>query len=301
MIILRSILFFLTVSLTVSTQAHAFPQAPFNALQPPPGVSSSPTALTTEEESDYNFNGIVRLSNCSGSLIIFEGQPSSSKALVLTNGHCYRRFIPHQTIILNQPSKRTMRISDKSRQFHPVQATTIVYATMTGTDVTLYRLKETYDELATKDITPLVLSPVKPQPDAEIEIISGFWKRGYSCFIEGFVHKLLEGEWEFNDSLRYSPQGCDIIGGTSGSPVILKGTRQVIGINNTLNENGRRCTMNNPCEVDEEGNVTVDYNRGYGQQTYIFYSCLDSNYKIDLALPGCLLAKGSAPLQWQHP
>ncbi len=299
MILLRSVLFFLFVSLTISTQARAFPQAPFNALGSSHEIVSSLASVVALDSSAdiYDFNGIVRLSNCSGFLIMFEGQPSSSNALVLTNGHCYRRFIRAEAIVLNQPSRRTMRVSDANKRFHTVRATTVVYATMTGTDVLLYRLKETYDELATKNITPLMLSPVRPQPNAAIQIISGYWKRGYSCFIDGFVHKLLEASWEFYDSLRYSTKGCDIIGGTSGSPVILKGTRQVVGINNTLNENGRRCNMNNPCEVDEDGNVTVDHNRGYGQQTYIFYSCLDSDYEIDLTLQGCQLAKGASSLE----
>ena len=41
---------------------------------------------------DYSPNGIVKLSNCSGSIVQFEGQSTSSQAYVLTNGHCIRLF-----------------------------------------------------------------------------------------------------------------------------------------------------------------------------------------------------------------
>jgi hypothetical protein len=82
-----------------------------------------------------------------------------------------------------------------------------------------------------------------------------------------------------------------VIGGTSGSPIIARGTRTVIGINNTGNEDGLRCEENNPCEIDEKGNVFYQRGQNYGQQTYWIYSCLTPNFDIDLNKPGCLLAK----------
>ena len=278
MILSQSILFF--ISLIVSTQGHALAAASFNA------------------SSDlYDFNGIARLSNCSGSLIIFQDQPLSSKALVLTNAHCHSHSIMPEAVILNKPLKRQVEISDANKQFHPVTTTSIVYATMTGIDVMLYELTETYSELAAKNITPLMLSPVKPQIDDDIQIISGFWKKGYSCSLDGFVHKLIiDNLWEFLSSMRYDLYDCGIVNGTSGSPIILDGTRQVIGINTAVNGSGKQCTEDSFCEVDEDGSFIVDHNwgyrRGYGQQTHIFYSCLDSNYKIDLTLPECQLHKG---------
>ncbi len=276
----RSILFFLLASLTVSIQTQAFPHSPGDRFK-----DVWPKKWATKD--NYNFNGIVSIAYCSGSLIIFEGQPRSSNALVLTNGHCHKNDIAPQEVLVNQPLKLTMRVGNANRRTYSVHATTIVYATMTKTDVLLYRLKETYNELAAKNITPLVLSPFRPQPGSEIEIISGLWKKGYSCSIDGFVHKLLEGNWEFQNSLRYTRPGCHTTAGTSGSPIILKGTRRVIGINNILNAPGLPLAS----EVAEDGTVTVDRNRGYGQQTYILYSCLDSDYKIDLTLQGCWLNK----------
>jgi len=73
--------------------------------------------------------------------------------------------------------------------------------------------------------------------------------------------------------------------------VIKAGTRTVIGVNNTINEDGETCTMNNPCEVDQNGNRSAHRGYGYGQETYWVYSCLNQYNEIDLSVAGCLLPK----------
>src|SRR5690606_7194708 len=107
-----------------------------------------------------------------------------------------------------------------------------------------------------------------------IEIVSGYWERGYRCHIAASIFELREGGYVFLDSIRYSSEGCQVIGGTSGSPVVAQNTRTVVAVNNTGNESGDRCSINNPCEVDDEGNINVIHKAGYGQQTHQFYSCL---------------------------
>jgi hypothetical protein len=54
--------------------------------------------------------------------------------------------------------------------------------------------------------------------------------------------------------------------------------------------------MNNPCEVDENGTVTVRPDQSYGQQTYWFTTCLTASNAIDLSKQGCLLAKPASAL-----
>ena len=242
----------------------------------------------------YDFEGIVKLSNCSGSLVAFNGQPTSSKAIVMTNGHCIQKpggYLNPGEVWVNRPIKRKMQIFDSSMSLMTVDATSILYATMTYTDIAFYELKQTYQEIAnTAGIRPLLMSATHPQERISIEVISGYWDRGYSCEIDGFVFKMKEGDWTFNDSIRYT-ETCDIIGGTSGSPVIERGTRNVVGINNTSNESGLNCTLNNPCEVDPQGDITVRKGNGYGQQTYIAYGCLTPDFKFDLSKSGCKLPR----------
>lgn len=285
---MRSVILLIAAFL-VSFQLHAFPKAPFDALK----TSISPD----KNASEYDFEGIVKLSNCSGSLIIFPGQPITSKAHVLTNGHCLKtgffgRMLRPGEVIVGQSMTRSMKVFDASMNTFSINATQISYGAMTKTDVGLYELSQTYEEIAQNyNVRPLELRASHPFIGEQIEVISGYWERGYSCHIDHFVFRLDEGGYTMNDSIRYSSPGCEVIGGTSGSPIINKDTREVIGINNTGNESGDQCTMNNPCEIDQDGAITVVKGRTYGQQTYLFYGCLNPAFQIQLDREGCELAK----------
>jgi len=272
-----------------STSALAFPIAPFDALE-----RSNNKAIQSLNSLNYDFEGIVKLSNCSGSLIAFNGQPLSSKAIVMTNGHCIQKpggFLNPGEVWVNRANTRSMKIFDKEMKLHNVQATKILYATMTNTDVAFYELSESYDQILAKTkIRPFLLDSVRPLEGISIEIISGYWDRGYSCEIDGFVFNIREADWTFTDSIRYTA-GCDTIGGTSGSPIISTGSRNVVAINNTSNESGQRCTMNNPCEVDEVGQVSVRKGVRYGQQTYNTYTCLTPDFRFELNKAGCELPR----------
>lgn len=242
--------------------------------------------------SSYDFEGIVRLSNCSGSLVIFSGQPKTTQAYVLTNGHCLGfPMVRPGEVKIHVPSQRIMEVADKDESYHRIKAEEIIYGTMTGTDVGLYRLQQTYEEIEAWGIRPFLISSEHPQLGVSINIVSGYWERGYSCQIDSFVYELREAGYVFSDAIRYSKPGCQVIGGTSGSPIIQDKTREVIGINNTGNEDGETCTLNNPCEVDKDGNINVIYKASYGEQTYLFYDCLTPDFQIDTSLASCTLHK----------
>ncbi len=248
---------------------------------------------TEDNVSQYDFEGIVKLSNCSGAIIRFEGQPDTAKAYVLTNGHCIQKpggYLNPGEVWTNVDLKRSMKVFNKDMKLFPIKSTKIVYATMTNTDAAIYELKETYADINAMGIESFTLDSNRPVVGVPMDIVSGYWDRGYRCEVDGFVHQLLEGDWTFTDSIRYSDKGCDTIGGTSGSPIIQTGTRYVIGVNNTGNKEGGRCTLNNPCENDVNGDITV-LKRSYGQQTYNFYSCLTVDFKIDTTLTSCTLPK----------
>lgn len=278
-------IFIALVASISAASAFAFPEAPFDALKTKvPKIKNSLNA--------YNYEGIVKLSNCSGSLIRFAGQPLSSNAYVLTNGHCLGRpFLKPGEAVANKAVARVMKVANREGEYFPVIAKKLVYGTMTGTDAAIYELEQTYDDILKLGIAPLDFDSTRPLVGMPIEVISGYWERGYTCSIDGFVFQLLEAGWTFTDSIRYSEPGCDTIGGTSGSPILEKDTRVVIGINNTSNESGQECTMNNPCEVDENGETTIRSGYSYGQQTYNFYTCLTPDFRIDTNLDSCELTK----------
>jgi len=277
------------LSFAFTSSAFAMPLAPmaYDSVWPSEGGGG--------ESSKYNFEGIVALSNCSGSIIKFTHSIDSDNAMVLTNGHCLEGGMPKPGVVhFNKPVSRNMAILNPKdgTKIGTIHATKILYSTMTKTDVTIYVLQETFQEIAASfQIQPLTLSDKKASVGEGMEIISGYWKRGYSCNIEAFVPTLKEADWTMNDSIRYSRPGCETIGGTSGSPIISTQTKEVIGINNTGNEDGQKCTMNNPCEVNERGEVTYEKGVSYGQQTYWFYTCMNEAKQLDLNVSGCLLAK----------
>ncbi len=265
----------------VST-ASAFPL-------PKPGKVTLPETFT----QDYDFEGIVKLNNCSGALVRFETSKDTDAALVMTNGHCLEFGMPKPgTVVKNRQSSRVFRLMNSGGKVEgSIGAIEVVYSSMTKTDLTLYKLGETYGDILSKyNIRPFTLAKEHPAKGTSIDIVSGYWERGYRCAIEEFAFRLKEDKWTFEDSIRYSRPGCETIGGTSGSPIIQTGTRNIIGINNTGNEDGEECTMNNPCEIDPKGGVIFNRGWSYGQQTYWIYSCLDSNNNLDLSIKGCQLA-----------
>ncbi|MFD8804967.1 trypsin-like serine peptidase [Streptomyces sp. NPDC059597] len=240
-----------------------------------------------------DFAGTVSLSNCSGSVVRLPGSADADPALVLTNGHCLETGFPEPgEVITGQSSSRTFGLLNSAgTKVATLRANQVVYSTMTDTDVTLYRLTTTYAAIKSSyGINALTLNDAHPVAGSAVKVVSGYWKRTYSCNADGFVYRLKEGDWTWKDSLRYTA-ACDTIGGTSGSPVIDTATGKVVAVNNTGNEDGGRCTENNPCEVDENGTVTVRKGINYAEETYQIPACFTTGNKLNLAAAGCVLPK----------
>ena len=281
------------LALAVGAAALTAAGAPAQAAAPAPVPASAVPAAPAEK---VDFAGTVALDNCSGSLVRGPRTADTDKALVLTNGHCLETGMPAAgEVIVDRPSNRTFTLLDASgkRELGTLTATRVEYATMTDTDVTVYRLNTTYADIRrTYGISALRLSLAHPKAGTPIRVVSGYWRTIYSCKIDGFVYRMREADWTWKDSIRYTPE-CTTIGGTSGSPIVNAVTRQVVGVNNTGNEDGERCTLNNPCEVDEKGRVTVRQGINYGQQTYLLARCLGRGNDIVLG-KNCALPRPKA-------
>ncbi|MFE2036823.1 serine protease [Streptomyces scopuliridis] len=252
------------------------------------------TAATAQAKVQaVDFAGTVALSNCSGSVVRTPASQPSDPALVLSNGHCLESGMPAAgQVIVDRASTRTFSLLNSSGTgVATLRASKIAYATMTDTDVSLYQLTSTYAQIQSAyGISALELNATRPVQGTAIKVVSGYWKRIYSCDIDGFAYQLKEGSWTWKDSVRYT-SACNTIGGTSGSPVIDNTTGKVVAVNNTGNESGGRCTVNNPCEVDENGTVTVRQGINYAQETYGIVPCVGTGSKIDLTRTGCTLPR----------
>ncbi|MFE3035496.1 serine protease [Streptomyces canus] len=237
--------------------------------------------------------GTVSLSNCSGSVIRFPNSLDTDPALVLSNGHCLSTGFPAPgEVLTNQASSRTFGLLNSSgTRVATLRASKLAYGTMTDTDVSIYQLTSTYASIKSSyGISALTVQDTHPTAGTAITVASGYWKRLYSCNIDGFAYRLKEGDWTWKDSVRYT-SACQTIGGTSGSPVIDQSTGKVVAVNNTGNEDGERCTENNPCEVDANGNVTVREGINYAQEIYNIPACFTTGNQLNLNASGCTLPR----------
>ncbi|MFR9795288.1 S1 family peptidase [Streptomyces sp. MS06] len=261
------------------------------AAAAPDHASAAPAHASAAQSVD--FAGTVSLSNCSGSVVRLPASQDDDPALVLTNGHCLETGFPEPgEVIVDQPSSRSFGLlSSSGWRIGTLRASKVAYSTMTDTDVTIYQLTRTYAQIRNRyGIDALTLSDTHPVAGTPIAVVSGYWRNIYNCSVDGFVYRLKEGGWTWKDSVRYT-SACDTIGGTSGSPVIDKTTGQVVAVNNTGNEDGETCTVNNPCEVDENGTVTVREGINYAEETYLIPDCFGLDNKLDLGRSDCVLPK----------
>ncbi len=183
-----------------------------NALPTNSKITLEDIQLMATQSDSYNFEGIVKLDNCSGALVRFEHSTDNDKAMVMSNGHCvstgpFGGFIKPGEFIANKAVKRTFQFlnNDGSLSNNTVASTQLLYATMTGTDISLYELNVTFAQIKAKfKVNALTLDANHPVDGEPINILSGYWQKGYSCNINGFVYKMKEDAYEWFDSIRYA-------------------------------------------------------------------------------------------------
>jgi hypothetical protein len=249
-------------------------------------LTLSLTALTSPPPVDLA--GTVNFGGCSGAVVRLPGATDSDPALLLTNGHCDPGPGPiPDEVVTDQPANLPAVVLDAAgnpvRTLRTVKA---LYVTMSGTDIALYQLKNTYAELGNVRAWPLATG--RPRQGIDIRVVSGGLKQVFSCRIDGFAYRVLEKAYVTKDVVRYTPE-CQTGPGSSGSPVVDPSTGELIAINNTSNRDGGQCTENNPCEMDRYGNISVHRGIAYATQTYWITTCLTPGNRLDLTKPGCLL------------
>ncbi|GHJ26880.1 trypsin-like serine protease [Streptomyces hygroscopicus] len=241
-----------------------------------------------------NVEGAVELYGCVGSVVRTAASRPTDPALMLTNGHCVdgKRPAPGSALA-DRPADRDVPIAD--RQGYPqttAHASRLVYATMTGTDIALYRLEETYAQLRAKGakVFRLTSTPVR----AGDPLTMAYTSERLHCTAEAVIPHLREGGYQQNDSIRYTTRNdCAPWPGTSGSALLAPDGTTIVGIHNTHNTAGEQCTDDNPCEVGRDGTVTSVQGRGYGQQIHMIASCLTHGSELDLSRRGCTLTRAA--------
>ena len=236
--------------------------------------------------------GAVDLTDCSASVVRPPSSRPKDPALMLTNGHCVQGQRPAPgTALVDQPADREVPIAD--HQGYPqttAHANRLMYATMTGTDVALYRLDKTYAQLKAEGAKVFQLTSSPVRAGDKLSLVGPGAR--LSCTAEAIVTHLREGDYQQDGSIRYATtQDCAPTFGTSGSPLVAPDGTTIVGIHNTHNDAGEQCTDDNPCEVGPDGAVTSVKGRAYGQQVQMIAACLTRGSKLDLSHRGCTLTR----------
>ncbi|MGE0173195.1 MAG: serine protease [Oligoflexales bacterium] len=237
---------------------------------------------------EFDFSGQIRFAGCSGSVVSF-GQPKTANAVALTNGHCIGMMGGDpNAVIVNRPYASSANIYYNAEETVRAKTTKILYGIIQPHDIAFLELDKTYEELEKLGIRSRLVSPAMATVGTTIVLASGYWDSVATCDVEAIIFEIREDKWVNSNSYKYH---CDAQHGTSGSPLINAETGEVVGANYTGNDDGEECTYNNPCEVDENGNINVDQGANYGDQVYKIMTCLNASKDIDLQVAGCSLPK----------
>ncbi|WP_344867267.1 serine protease [Amycolatopsis ultiminotia] len=241
-----------------------------------------------------NVEGTARIGACLGSVIRPRTARPDDPALALTNGHCIQGDRPAPgTAVADQPAGLDQPVPIADRAGYPqttARATRLVYATMTGTDIALYRLDKTYAQLSAEGakVFGLATAPMR----AGDHLAMAYESNRPRCTVAAVVPHLREGGWQQDNSVRYAPSDtCVSRPGYSGTALLTPDGNTVAGINNTSNRDGAQCTDNNPCEVGPDGTITAAKGRSYGQQVAPLADCLVPGSRLALSRPDCTLTK----------
>ncbi|MBI3504981.1 MAG: trypsin-like peptidase domain-containing protein [Proteobacteria bacterium] len=250
---------------------------------PPVSGFMVPQAFPTPD----SMSGMASLS-CSGAVVRW-GQAAQAKAVLLTNAHCYDMMRPN-TYVAGKAYRRNIALFARGNRRVSAAATKVLYATLTDTDLALFELDKTYAELERAQVDFYEIDPAPARAGEGIVLASGFFRSVQRCGVESIVHRIRESSWEWKDS--YKLDSCRAQHGMSGSPILSALTGRIVGVINTGNDNGGRCSFNNPCEVDEAGNVVVLRGKAYGQRVDHVMTCLDARGEFNAELPSCGLFHG---------
>lgn len=222
-------------------------------------ISSSAFAMPALE-------GIAKLSNCSGALVIFDGMPTTARALVVTQAQCLTGRQPRPgAVFTNRLAIRALNLIDASGKAHAVTTRRLLYATQTDTDLAVYELGDSYNEVQFKtSIRPLFLTAAPPILGQNLELISAHGPRRWSCAVEGFVREVRDERRRFTDVIQLSDE-CRIDAAVpAGIPAVDLATRTLFALHGK-----QRLT----------------------QQVYALAGCVDQNFEVDLELASCELPK----------
>jgi hypothetical protein len=246
-----------------------------------------------------SLRGTAVIDGCSAAVIRSPRSRASDPAMLLTNGHCvYPRPRPGRSITGRPDNQRVLIKNPNGNTIVRAHTKRLVYATMTGTDVAVYRLDQSFAQLRATGVKVRSLAVDGPRPGQKVRVLSAGSGKAWTCTVAKITPGLLEAGYTQKHAIGYrTRRGCSATYGAgpghgdSGSPLVDPRTGKIVGIHNTGNDSGLRCTEDNPCEIDAQGHRTSVKGARYGQQTAMLRDCLIAGSRIALSRPACALAE----------
>jgi len=179
-------------------------------------------------------------------LVTFLERSASAKAFVLSAGHCSEQgkadvivgknplAMPDYGEVLyrvSSPRAFTLETGNADEPRTCVQVEEIVYGTMTGADIMLLQVSETYEQIAQRTgVRPFLVSQEKAfSQGLALRMPSARWQNDRACEVEATVETLKEARWLWGPVLRIRIlDTCGTPHGASGAPAIRKDTSRLL-------------------------------------------------------------------------
>jgi V8-like Glu-specific endopeptidase len=236
--------------------------------------------------------GAILSTGCSTSVVRVAASRPTDPALLLTNGHCATPWPKPGRADVDRAARHRVALNDAtSNAVARATTTRLLYATMTGTDLALYRLDQSYAQLAARGLPARELSTTGPALGDKLAMHVGSEQKTFTCTVAALVPAVREAGYTQRNVVRYATdRTCKPEGGTSGSPLIDLRTGLIVAIHNSHSYgDGKPCTEGNPCEVAPDGTTTSVKDRAYAQQTAGLAACIDAGSVLVAGRPGCVL------------
>jgi hypothetical protein len=304
---LFAILFTLILALVISSSLEIEDTKAQN--QPPAGS----TLLSNGNGQNKIYNGIGQYRGRASCTAVFirviagEQISSSTPAYALTSGHCVKFFGTNEVMVDQVPGQSIGNIQLIFDYFYdtggkwPVRVKKIAWASMKGADLAVLELDKTFSEMTERGgIQPWALNNDEPVLSEAIKVVGvpvtgippeDAFLRLAECS-SGPQANLIEYRWFFNDA--WSNQCADIVGGSSGSPVISATGNRLLALLNTTTSGSPHygdCFLNRPCEVLPTGPDARE-STNYAVGLKGLKECFDSEGRFDLNRPACPLDNG---------
>jgi len=235
--------------------------------------------------SDFS---LATLGGCNAAPFKMPGAAMQDKVLFLTSGHCLgggkeQRF-----------AKQTGLITLKNSFADPgynVVLDQVILRTQKGVDLGVLQATITYKELYEAGYPANELGDSLPLVNQHLHFNSLKEKNEsrMQCQVEALVPKLVEGSIISENVFRLKKHApCHFQPGDSGSVAIGKDGR-IYGVAQTIYENGKACTADNPCEESPQGQITKS-DQLYLSPVGALRDCYDrNNGRFDFEKSGCSL------------